>query len=71
MEWTQEKPTKSGYYWVTGGWQVLLVRLHSYDGLHDDRGVPVEGSELYEGAWWQGPLDQPQPPQQAEAEKGE
>jgi hypothetical protein len=74
-EWSHEKPTKAGYYWLLKGDIPIIVEIDESGDV--DVGGLTEGNinyktdsygDLWEKRWWNGPIEPPKtfPEQEAQ-----
>lgn len=70
MNWTQEQPTRDGWYWlkVRGLAEVECARVNidpsirKYDQVRFGDLWYRLNEPMFQGAWWCGPLTPPEPP---------
>lgn len=69
MQWTKEKPTTSGYYWVKDKGEITIALITINDNPNDstvlfmgeDREWPdtFKGDAEFKNAEWMGPIQPP------------
>ena len=66
MEWTTEKPTESGYYWMKDGSAIVIVEVEigTFDGFHRSHVWQIGTGRLtdlhkFKNMMWLGPIPDP------------
>lgn len=61
-QWTKQRPTVPGFYWVYQHKTQRVVNVWNLQGrllTNEDGGVPIEDN-LYAGSYWYGPIQAPE-----------
>jgi carbonic anhydrase len=62
VQWTKQRPTVPGFYWVYQHKTQRVVNVWNLQGrllTNEDGGVPIEDN-LYAGSYWYGPIQAPE-----------